>query len=98
MTNGYGGAGLILLFIEKVVLYLAVLSVAYQLGKLKPKLGEIVPKEFAFAYAITVHKAQGSEWPNLLLLEERFPFDPLEHARHLYTGATRAEDKLVLVR
>lgn len=71
---------------------------SYQLGKLKPKLGEIVPKEFAFAYAITVHKAQGSEWPNVLLLEERFPFDPLEHARHLYTGATRAEDKLVLVR
>ena len=71
---------------------------SYQLGKLKPKLGEIVPKEFAFAYAITVHKSQGSEWPNVLLLEERFPFDPLEHARHLYTGATRAEDKLVLVR
>lgn len=71
---------------------------SYQLGKLKAKLGEIVPKEFAFAYAITVHKAQGSEWPNVLLLEERFPFDPLEHARHLYTGATRAEDKLVLVR
>jgi exodeoxyribonuclease-5 len=71
---------------------------SYQLGKLKPKLGEIVPKEFAFAYAITVHKAQGSEWPNVLLLEERFPFDPLEHARHLYTGATRAEDKLVLVK
>ena len=71
---------------------------SYQLGKLKPKLGEIVPKEFAFAYAITVHKSQGSEWSNVLLLEERFPFDPLEHARHLYTGATRAADKLVLVR
>ena len=71
---------------------------SYQLGKLKQKYGEIVPKEFAYAYAITVHKSQGSEWPNVLLLEERFPFDPLEHARHLYTGATRAEDKLVLVR
>ena len=35
MTNGYGGMGLILLFLEKVVLYLAVLSVASQLGKLK---------------------------------------------------------------
>lgn len=35
LTNGYGGAGLILLLIEKVVLYLAILSVAYQLGKLK---------------------------------------------------------------
>ena len=35
MTNGYGGIGVILLFLEKAVLYLAVLSVASQLGKLK---------------------------------------------------------------
>ena len=35
MTNGYGGLGLILLFLEKIILYLAILSVASQLGKLK---------------------------------------------------------------
>ena len=33
---------------------------SYQLGKLRPKYGEIVPKEFAYAYAITTHKSQGS--------------------------------------
>lgn len=72
--------------------------VAYQLGKLKPKIGDIVPKEFAFAYAITCHKAQGSEWEKVLVVEEGFPFAKEEHARWLYTACTRASEKLVLVR
>ena len=72
--------------------------VAYQLGKLKNKIGDIVPKEFAFAYAITCHKAQGSSWPKVLVIEEKFPFDKMEHARWLYTACTRPEEKLVLIR
>ena len=71
---------------------------SYKLGKLRPKYGEIVPKEFAYAYAITVHKAQGSEWDNVVVLEEQFPFDKVEHARWLYTACTRSSEKLVLVR
>jgi exodeoxyribonuclease-5 len=71
---------------------------AYQLGKLKQKIGDVVPKEFAYAYAITCHKAQGSEWDKVLVKEERFPFDKEEHARWLYTACTRASEKLVLVR
>ena len=71
---------------------------SYKLGKLKPRYGEIVPKEFTYAYAITCHKAQGSEWDKVVVLEEKFPFEPTEHARWLYTAATRAADKLVLVR
>ena len=73
-------------------------KVAYQLGKLKNKIGDVVPKEFDFAYAITCHKAQGSEWDKVLVIEERFPFPKEEHARWLYTAATRASDKLVIVR
>ena len=71
---------------------------SYQLGKLKPRYGEIVPKEFTYAYAITTHKSQGSEWDKVVVLEEKFPFDKTEHARWLYTAATRASEKLVLVR
>lgn len=71
---------------------------SYQLGKLKPRYGEIVPKEFTYAYAITTHKSQGSEWDKVVVLEEKFPFDKIEHARWLYTAATRASEKLVLVR
>lgn len=71
---------------------------SYRLGQLKPKYGDIVPKEFAYGYAITCHKAQGSEWEKVLVLEESFPFDKEEHARWLYTACTRASDKLILVR
>lgn len=73
-------------------------QLSYKLGKLRPKYGDIVPKEFAYAYAITCHKAQGSSWPNVVVLEESFPFDKMGHARWLYTACTRAEKKLVLVR
>lgn len=56
------------------------------------------PYEFAYAYAITTHKAQGSEWDKILVVEERFPFDQEEHRRWLYTAITRAKEKLVIVR
>lgn len=71
---------------------------AYKLNKMKSKLGPIVPKEFAYGYAITGHKAQGSEWDKVLVIEERFPFDKNEHARWLYTAVTRASDKVVLIK
>lgn len=58
----------------------------------------LVPLEFTYAYAITTHKAQGSEWDKVVVLEEGFPFVREEHARWLYTAVTRASDKLVLVR
>ena len=71
---------------------------SYKLGRLKPRYGDIVPKEFAYGYAITCHKAQGSEWDKVLVIEETFPFDKIEHARWLYTAVTRASEKVVLVR
>ena len=71
---------------------------SYKLGKLRPRYGEIVPKEFTYAYAITIWKAQGSEWNNVVVLEESFPFDRETHARAMYTAATRASNKLVWVR
>lgn len=73
-------------------------KLSYRLGKLRPKYGDIVPKEFAYAYAVTGHKAQGSEWDKVVVLEENFPFDKNEHIKWLYTCCTRASEKLVLVR
>lgn len=70
----------------------------YALGQLKNKIGDIVPREFTFGYAITCHKSQGSEWDKVLVIEERFPFDKKEHQRWLYTAATRASSRLVLIR
>lgn len=53
-------------------------------------------KPFEYAYAITCHKSQGSEYNKVLVLEENWPGQ--EHKRWLYTAVTRAADKLVLVR
>lgn len=72
--------------------------VSYKLGKIKDRIGDIVPREFAFGYCITTHKAQGSEWDKVLVLEETYPYEKIEHLRWLYTAATRASQKLVLVK
>lgn len=69
----------------------------YRLMRSK-RYSSLVPYEFTYGYAITCHKAQGSEWNKVLVIEEKFPFDKEEHARWLYTAATRAIDKLVIVR
>ncbi|HZZ61600.1 MAG TPA: FYDLN acid domain-containing protein [Roseiarcus sp.] len=65
--------------------------------------GELAPlvrrqsDEFDYGYALTVHKAQGSQWDDVMLFDESFAFR--EHrARWLYTGLTRAAKRLTLVR
>jgi len=71
---------------------------SYALGRMKMKIGDIIPRAFTYGYCITCHKSQGSEWDKVLVLEEKFPFEKKEHARWLYTAATRASDKLVIMR
>lgn len=69
----------------------------YRLGR-SEKTKWLIPKEFAYGYAITCWKAQGSEFNKVLVIEEKFPFDKLEHQKFLYTAATRAIDKLVIIK
>ena len=57
-----------------------------------------IPQDWTYGYAITCHKSQGSEWDNVLVIEENFPFGRDEHARWVYTACTRAAEKLVLLR
>lgn len=53
---------------------------------------------FDFGYAITVHKAQGSEAENVLAFEERFAsMTDDDWRRWLYTCVTRAKRRLILV-
>ena len=68
----------------------------YKLNKNKTYLS--APYEFAYAYAITCHKAQGSQWPKVMVCEEWFPNEAEEHARWLYTACTRAEEKVLIVK
>ena len=72
--------------------------VSYQLGKLKPKIGDILPKQATYGYALTCHAAQGSEFDKVLVIEESFPFDKTEHARWLYTAISRSAEKCVLIK
>lgn len=57
-----------------------------------------LPLEFTYGYAITCWKAQGSEWDKVLVFEEGHPFSTEEHKSYLYTAATRAAEKLVLIK
>lgn len=53
--------------------------------------------DFDYGYALTVHKAQGSQWDNVVLFDESFAFRDM-YARWLYTGITRAAERLTIVR
>lgn len=57
-----------------------------------------LPDELTYGYCITTHKAQGSEWDKVLIIEEGFPYDREEHKRWLYTAVTRAAKKVVIIR
>lgn len=57
------------------------------------------PKEFDYGYCITCHKAQGSEYDKVIVLEEYLRGESKDgHSRWLYTAATRAAKKLIIVR
>ncbi|MEL7489384.1 MAG: AAA family ATPase [Pseudomonadota bacterium] len=53
--------------------------------------------EFDYGYALTVHKAQGSQWDHVVLFDESYAFRE-QRDRWLYTAVTRAAVKLVIVR
>ena len=57
---------------------------------------EIRPMEFDYAYAITVHKSQGSEFEKVVLFNEYLGKDRETYLRWLYTGITRSSQKLVV--
>lgn len=53
-------------------------------------------QEFDYAYAITVHKSQGSEWDRVLLADDGMNANQKEfRKRWLYTAVTRAKEELV---
>ena len=50
---------------------------------------------FDYAYCVTCHKSQGSEWDKVLVFNEHMK--STDHKRWLYTAATRAKKKLIIV-
>jgi exodeoxyribonuclease-5 len=68
-----------------------------------PFRGEDVPlflkreaQEFDYGYALTCHKSQGSQWDNVLVLDESHVFRK-EAARWLYTAITRAAERITII-
>jgi exodeoxyribonuclease-5 len=62
----------------------------------KPPWREIAgTDEWGFGDAATVHKAQGSQWPNVLLIDESHVF-PTQVRKHQYTGITRASEIITI--
>lgn len=57
--------------------------------------GELVHLDFG--YALTVHKSQGSEWGNVLILNE-FKGSQALYAKWMYTAITRAKKSLTIVK
>ncbi len=53
--------------------------------------------DFDYGYALTVHKAQGSQWNNVVLFDESWAFKDTRQ-RWLYTAITRAAEQLTIVR
>lgn len=52
--------------------------------------------ELTYGYALTVHKAQGSQWDHIVLFDESYAFR--EHQkRWLYTALTRAAEQVIVV-
>nr|WP_048646450.1 ATP-dependent RecD-like DNA helicase [Nitratireductor soli] len=53
--------------------------------------------DFDYGYALTVHKAQGSQWDEVVLFDESYAFRDTRQ-RWLYTAITRAAERLTIVR
>lgn len=69
----------------------------YFLGK-EPAFFEVKEAEcFDYGYALTVHKAQGSQWDNVLIFDESHCFRE-DRYRHLYTAITRAAQRVTVVK
>ncbi len=66
------------------------------LHKLKAVSDEPICR-FEFAYAITCHKSQGSEFDFVIVFDEGWAFGE-ERNRWLYTAITRAKEKLLILR
>lgn len=53
---------------------------------------------FDFAYAMTVHKSQGSQFDSVVLVDESRKFPEHQRKAWLYTGITRAAHDLIVIK
>lgn len=51
-----------------------------------------------WGYALTVHKAQGSEWPNVVVVDDQNPDHQIPRNKWYYVAYSRAIDRLVILK
>lgn len=78
------------------------LATAWEDEKIK-KMADVMRSDyenaFDYSYCLTVHKAQGSEFENVVLIDESWlPYMKNNKEKWLYTGITRASERLVILR
>jgi exodeoxyribonuclease-5 len=66
-----------------------------QFGKPKYEYTRSPWHPFDYAYVVTCHKSQGSEWPHVLVQEQRCSY--WDYCRWAYTAASRAQERLTWV-
>lgn len=82
---------------ERLVIHLGALGKTrsnFEIMKMSKQRGKHVAI-FDYAYAITCHKAQGSEWDNVIILYE--PLGDTPYARWVYPAMTRASKNVLFV-
>lgn len=66
-------------------------------GKIKLYGWDQVGHLFDFGYALTTHKSQGSQWPDVMVIADRGYMGEAEWRRWAYTAITRASEKVIIV-
>lgn len=69
----------------------------FKFRKEPPKGKDKNLEQFDYAYAITAHKSQGSEFDDVLIYNQPIGKDATERARWLYTAITRGKKNVKLV-
>lgn len=72
-------------------------EIAIEVKNRKQATNEVQISQFMYGYCITVHKAQGSEWNNVVVFDESDAFPGCRN-QFLYTAITRAKKKLVILK
>ena len=62
----------------------------------EPRASDDCETAIGFGYALTVHKAQGSEWPNVLIIDEYRRRLDGDRPGWLYTAITRASESVLV--
>lgn len=58
----------------------------------------VAPVKMDYAYCITVHASQGSEWPSVIIYDDHmWAGRTVERRKLLYTAVTRAKEKLTII-